>query len=62
MSPQHLNIALQAGRSRARFPMLSLDFFHWHNRSGCTMAQRSTQPLTEMSTRNVSWGVKVASA
>jgi len=22
--------ALQAGRSRVRFPMVSLDFFHWH--------------------------------
>jgi hypothetical protein len=32
---------------------------HWHNRFGRTMALRSTQPLTEMSTRNLSWGVKV---
>jgi len=31
-------------------------FFHWHNPSGRTMALGSTQPLTEMSTRNVSWG------
>ena len=30
--------------------------FHWHNSSGRTMALRSTQPLTEMSTRNISWG------
>ena len=30
--------------------------FHWHYPSGRTMALRSTQPLTEMSTRNVSWG------
>ena len=29
--------------------------FHWHNPSGCTMALGSTQPLTEMSTRNISW-------
>jgi hypothetical protein len=27
--------------------------FHWHNPSGRTMALGSTQPLTEMSTRNV---------
>ena len=47
---------LQAGRSRVRFPMVSLDFFHWHNPSGRTMALESTQPLIEMSTRNVSWG------
>jgi len=31
-------------------------FFHWHNPSGRTMALGSTQPRTEMSTRNVSWG------
>ena len=30
--------------------------FHWHNPSGRTMALGSTQPLTEMSTRNISWG------
>jgi hypothetical protein len=33
-------------------------FFHWHNPVGCTMALGSTQPLTEMSTRNISWGAK----
>jgi hypothetical protein len=32
----------------------------WHNPSGRTMALGSTQPLTEMSTRNISWGVKAA--
>jgi hypothetical protein len=30
--------------------------FNWHNPSGRTMALGSTQPLTEMSTRNMSWG------
>ena len=34
----------------------------WHNPSGRTMALGSTQPLTEMSTRNILWGVKVAGA
>jgi len=33
-------------------------FFHWHNPSGCTMVLGSAQPLTEMSTRNVSWGYR----
>ena len=33
-----------------------IGFFHWHNPSGRTMALRSTQPVTEMSTRDVSWG------
>jgi hypothetical protein len=30
--------------------------FLWYNPSGCTMALGSTQPLTEMSTRNITWG------
>jgi hypothetical protein len=30
--------------------------FHRLDPSGHTMAQESTQPLTEMSTSNISWG------
>ena len=30
--------------------------FHCHNPSGRTMALGLTQPLTEMSTRNIFWG------
>jgi len=30
--------------------------FYWHNPSRRTIAPVSTQPLTEMSTRNISWG------
>jgi hypothetical protein len=30
--------------------------FHWHNPSGRAMAEGSTQPLTEISTGNISWG------
>jgi hypothetical protein len=33
-----------------------IGIFHWHNPSGHTMARGSTQPLTEMSTRNIFWG------
>jgi hypothetical protein len=44
---------LQAGRSRVQVPMRSLDFFNLPNTSSCTMALGSTQPLTEMSTRNI---------
>ena len=33
-----------------------IGIFHWHNPSSCTMALGSTQPLTEMSTGNISWG------
>jgi hypothetical protein len=41
--------------------MVSLEFFI-DNPSGCTMALGLTRPLTEMSTRNISWGVKAAGA
>jgi hypothetical protein len=33
-----------------------IGIFHWHNPSGRTIALGTTQPLTEMSTRNISWG------
>ena len=36
--------------------------FHWHNPSGRTMALGLTQPMTEMSTRNISWGLKAVVA
>ena len=36
--------------------------FHSHVPSGRIMALGLTQPLTEMSTRNISWGVKAAGA
>jgi hypothetical protein len=32
------------------------EIFHLHNTSGRTMTLGLTQPLTEMSTRNISWG------
>jgi hypothetical protein len=46
----------KAGRSRVRFRL-----GRWGS-SGLTVALRSTQPLTKVSTSNVSWGVKVAGA
>jgi hypothetical protein len=36
--------------------------FHWLNLYGYTMALGSTQPLKEMSIRNISQEIKVASA
>jgi hypothetical protein len=33
-----------------------IGFFNWPNPSSCTMALGSTQPLTEMSTRNLTGG------
>jgi len=44
------------------FPDGITGIFHWHNPSSRTVALGLTQPLTEMSTRNISWGVKTASA
>jgi hypothetical protein len=38
-------IALQAGRSRVRFPMWSFEIFHWLKPSGRNMVLGSTQPL-----------------
>jgi len=32
--------------------------FHWYNPSDRTMTLESTQPLTEKSTRSISWGIK----
>jgi hypothetical protein len=39
-----------------------IGIFHWINPSGRTTTLGSTQPLTEMSTRNISWGVKADGA
>jgi hypothetical protein len=47
---------LQAGRSQVRFLTISLDVFNVSNLSSRTMALGSTQPLTEMSTRNIPGG------
>jgi hypothetical protein len=39
-----------------------IGIFHWYNPSCRTMILELTQPLTEMSTRNISCGVKAADA
>jgi hypothetical protein len=39
-----------------------IGIFHSLNSSGRTMALGSTQPLTEMSIRGISWGVMTAGA
>jgi len=48
--------------SRVQFPDGVIRIVHWHNPSGRAMALGLTQPLTEMSTRNISWGLKAAGA
>jgi hypothetical protein len=47
---------LQAGSSRVRYSMRSMDFTVGPNPSSRTMALGSTQPLTEISTRNLLGG------
>ena len=39
-----------------------IGIFHWRNPYGHTMALGLTQPVTEMSTRSISWRVKEAGA
>jgi hypothetical protein len=41
-------------------PDVATGIFHWLNPFGRTMALESTQPLTEMRMRDISWGVKEA--
>jgi hypothetical protein len=48
---------LQAGRSRVPIPLRSLDSFSLPNSSSRTLVLGSTEPLTEISTRNIP-GVK----
>jgi hypothetical protein len=48
---------LQAGKSPVRIPD-EVDFFNLPNPSSRTMALGSTQPLTEISTRNLPGGKK----
>jgi len=39
-------------------PDCVIGIFHWHNPSDHAMALGLTQPLIEMSTRNISWGYR----
>jgi len=61
-NPGHaVALLVQALRSTSRkvagsIPDGVTENFHLHNPSGRTMALGLTQPLTEMSTRNISWG------
>jgi hypothetical protein len=42
--------------------MGAIGIFHWHSPSRRTMGLESTLPVIEISTRNISWGVKAAGA
>jgi hypothetical protein len=43
-------------KAASSIPNEVIGFFSWPNPSSCTMALGSTQPLTEMSTRNLPGG------
>jgi hypothetical protein len=49
---------LGLGTMLQAFPIRSLNFFSWPNPFSRTMALGSTQPLTEMSTRNLPGGIR----
>jgi len=49
---------LQIGKFACSIPDDIIGIFHCHNPSDRTMALGSTQSLTEMSTRSISWGKK----
>jgi hypothetical protein len=44
------------------FPDRVIEILHGYNPPGRTVALGWTQPLTEMSARDISWGVKTAGA
>jgi len=44
------------------FPHCVIGIYHRQNPSSCTMAVGLTQPLTEMSSGNISWGLMAAGA
>jgi hypothetical protein len=48
----HFGLMFEASRKVAGSSPDEVDFLNWPNTSGRTMALGSTQPLTEMSTRN----------
>ena len=47
--------------SHGSIPDGVIGLFPWHNPSGRSVALGLTKPLTEMSTRDIFWGVKAAS-
>ena len=49
-----------SGKVAGSIPHVVTGIFHWQNPSGRTMVLGSTQPLTEMSTRNICPAVKAA--
>ena len=58
----YLQICATNRKAMGSIPDGVIGIFHWHNPSSHTMSVGLTQPLTEMSTMNISWEVKAAGA
>jgi hypothetical protein len=54
--PRWLRHCATSHKVTISIPNIVTGNFHWHILSGRTMALGLTQPLTDMSTRNISWG------
>ena len=61
-SPDFIFISVASGRSRVRFPLASLEFLIYIILPAALLPWGRPQSLTQMSTRNVFWGVKAAGA
>ena len=59
---QWLRLCATSRKVAGSIPDAVIEIFHSHNPSDSTMALGTTQPLTEMSTRSIYWGVKAAGA
>ena len=52
---QWLRCCATSRKVAGSIPAVVIGIFHWHNPSDRTMAPGSTHPLSEMSTRSISW-------
>ena len=53
---QWLRYCVKSPKVAGSIPDGVIRIFHWHNPSDRTMSLGSTQSLTEMSTKTISWG------
>ena len=62
MLPPAVNHCVTSRKIAGSIPDVVIRIFQLYYPTGRTMPLGSTQPLTEMSTRNISWGIKAAGA